>query len=322
LGADAANQFSVIGPSTFLSRDANPFTLQGSVEDGASAVAFNFDTTVLDSTSFTAGALHSRWVDLNDVVIMSLTPGSLLKLNGTTLDASAASRFDMGFSGQIALRLNSNGLAEFFLSGAALLAMGQISQSVDNNTEIKSVLGGTKAFGFVTNSSGATSAGKGFRFIGVNNASLWDDDDAAFLSIEPAITGFGTGVQRWKINGAGDVFMIGNAATDNAVVDSPDLILRANYDADAGAPVTPTVFDAVIKHDMLTAGASPTSKLSFLVNGAERLALSSAAPATYTRNATVVEDRTLLASASATIINNNNVLAALIFDLKARALIS
>lgn len=38
--------------------------------------------------------------------------------------------------------------------------------------------------------------------------------------------------------------------------------------------------------------------------------------AAYTRNATVVEDRTLLASASATTTNNNNVLAALIADLQ------
>ncbi len=39
--------------------------------------------------------------------------------------------------------------------------------------------------------------------------------------------------------------------------------------------------------------------------------------AAYTRNAAVVEDRTLLASASATNVNNNNVLAALIADLQA-----
>jgi len=41
------------------------------------------------------------------------------------------------------------------------------------------------------------------------------------------------------------------------------------------------------------------------------------ASAAYTRNATVVEDRTLLASASATATNNNNVLAALLADLQA-----
>ena len=43
--------------------------------------------------------------------------------------------------------------------------------------------------------------------------------------------------------------------------------------------------------------------------------------ASYTRNATVVEDRTLLASASATTINNNNVLAALIADLQSLGVI-
>ena len=43
--------------------------------------------------------------------------------------------------------------------------------------------------------------------------------------------------------------------------------------------------------------------------------------AAYTRNATIVEDRTLLASASATTLNNNNVLAALIADLQALGLI-
>ncbi len=43
--------------------------------------------------------------------------------------------------------------------------------------------------------------------------------------------------------------------------------------------------------------------------------------AAYTRNATIVEDRTLLASASATALNNNNVLAALIADLQAYGLL-
>ncbi len=41
----------------------------------------------------------------------------------------------------------------------------------------------------------------------------------------------------------------------------------------------------------------------------------------YTRNAVVVEDRTLLASASATILNNNNVLAAMIADFQAVGLL-
>jgi hypothetical protein len=42
---------------------------------------------------------------------------------------------------------------------------------------------------------------------------------------------------------------------------------------------------------------------------------------TYIRNAVIVNDRTLLASASATVTNNNNVLAALIFDLQGAGII-
>lgn len=42
----------------------------------------------------------------------------------------------------------------------------------------------------------------------------------------------------------------------------------------------------------------------------------------FTRNATIVEDRTLLASASATTLNNNNVLAALIADLQQKGIIA
>ncbi len=42
--------------------------------------------------------------------------------------------------------------------------------------------------------------------------------------------------------------------------------------------------------------------------------------AAYTRNATIVEDRTLLQSSAATILNNNNVLAAIVADLQATGL--
>ncbi len=44
--------------------------------------------------------------------------------------------------------------------------------------------------------------------------------------------------------------------------------------------------------------------------------------AAYTRNAAIVEDRTLLASASATTLNNNNVLAAIVADLQATGLLA
>jgi hypothetical protein len=60
--------------------------------------------------------------------------------------------------------------------------------------------------------------------------------------------------------------------------------------------------DGALNHDGSTVGFYGTTP--------------AAQSAAYTRSATVVEDRTLLASASATTLNNNNVLAALIADLQ------
>lgn len=298
-----------------------------STADGALAEAHVFDTA---NTFSTGGASILRVknagagrFDVTFNSILTLSPAGMSSTR-VVLDASLATigRFDLGFNGSKKLRLNSNGVMEVFnaAGSVALITIGTAA-AAGNNVALKSPVGGVKAFGFETNTAGTTSAGVGYRFGSVPNTSLWDDVDAAFISVEPAITGIGSGRQVWKINGFGDTFWIADDAANNAVVDSPDLILRANHDADAGGGVTPTAFDALIRHNMLTAGASPTSQLDFLVNGAVRLSLPSVAPPTYTLNATVVLDRTLLASASATTINNNNVLAALITDLKARNLI-
>lgn len=67
-----------------------------------------------------------------------------------------------------------------------------------------------------------------------------------------------------------DLILIAPNAGNGGLVSSPDLILRANYDADATAGITPTGFDAVIRHVMLVGGASPNSKLSFFLAGAEQ----------------------------------------------------
>ena len=83
----------------------------------------------------------------------------------------------------------------------------------------------------------------------------------------------------------------------------------------------------------ITGDFDPTTDLTYLLGDSTRSWLSlyvegvydeagakvldtSAAGVAYTLNATAVPDRTLLASASATILNNNNVIAALITDLK------
>lgn len=67
-------------------------------------------------------------------------------------------------------------------------------------------------------------------------------------------------------------------------------------------------------------GATPSAVPITIGNSSAKIGVFSTTPvvqaAAYTRNATVVEDRTLLASASATTLNNNNVIAALIADLQ------
>lgn len=75
------------------------------------------------------------------------------------------------------------------------------------------------------------------------------------------------------------------------------------------------VVNNVVQIDSTSVTAGEIAR--FTVDGLESVTKSAA----YIRNATIVKDRTLLASASATIINNNNVLAALIADLKAAGIL-
>ena len=67
----------------------------------------------------------------------------------------------------------------------------------------------------------------------------------------------------------GQVTLVAADAGDGGLVDSPTRNLRANFDADPTGGVTPTARDFEFKHVMLTGGASPTSKLSFLFAGFE-----------------------------------------------------
>jgi len=76
-----------------------------------------------------------------------------------------------------------------------------------------------------------------------------------------------------------------------------------------GSTVTPSNLTEVI-------GISTSGQLGFFAT------TPISQPSAYTRNATIVEDKTLLASASATTINNNNVLAALINDLQLLGLVA
>lgn len=76
-------------------------------------------------------------------------------------------------------------------------------------------------------------------------------------------------------SGQSDIILDAADSGDNAFTDSPKLILRGTYDSDPSASVTSTNWDADIVHNMLTAGASPTSQIDFGINSDVKLSLTS-----------------------------------------------
>jgi len=75
-------------------------------------------------------------------------------------------------------------------------------------------------------------------------------------------------------------------------------------------------FENIVNQSVTTPVGEPLTASLLVATDANQNVVSLAKSSAYTRTATVVEDRTLLASASATTLNNNNVLAALIADLQ------
>jgi hypothetical protein len=74
-------------------------------------------------------------------------------------------------------------------------------------------------------------------------------------------------ISLWGTLGTGRTLaLIGTDATNGAVNDSPSLVMRAFYDADPTAGVTSTAWNYTILHDMLTAGATPSSSVLHSIN--------------------------------------------------------
>lgn len=57
--------------------------------------------------------------------------------------------------------------------------------------------------------------------------------------------------------------------TDEALVGSPNVTLRAKYDAQVGTPVVATNRDAILYHNITAGGASPTSRVGVTIGGVE-----------------------------------------------------
>ncbi len=108
----------------------------------------------------------------------------------------------------------------------------------------------------------------------------------------------GTGVKQ-----GGNVLMVAGAA-NNGTDTGGDATVRAGNATTGGR---------VLLQDGGSGTVVEVDDTGLGLFGATPVAQSAA----YTRNATIVEDRTLLQSSAATAINNNNVLAALIADLQA-----
>ncbi len=121
--------------------------------------------------------------------------------------------------------------------------------------------------------------------IGMNNLKTYGDWVSLIRVDENDYVGIGGGCAAGTyINSSGDhqyypastgtgktILYRGTTATNGQANDSPTLRLEAQYDADATAGVTATVRNALLLHDMVTAGASPKSHLDFAIGavGAE-----------------------------------------------------
>ncbi len=128
---------------------------------------------------------------------------------------------------------------------------------------------------------------------------------------------FGTVLGMWAVNDA----LTGMTQHFIAAANTDQEMIEVN-NGSTGAVEGVIGWDDSASEFTFTRGVQVTETFNhdgstFGIYGVTPAAQSSA----YTRNATIVEDRTLLASASATIINNNNVLAALIADLQSRGFI-
>jgi len=181
-------------------------------------------------------------------------------------------------------------------------ATGLKIQSINGNTTFHNIWvsfdsGGESSWKLVDDHTGAL------------RTIFWEDDfGAVFLEFEvdgvddELRMGGHAGSEKVFMSFGDEVFSIRNGTTlyfEEVASANPELTAEGQVWVRSDTPNT-LMFTDDAGTDHIAAG-SPTG--------------------TYVRNATVVEDRTLLASASATTINNNNVLAALIADLTTRGII-
>lgn len=233
-------------------------------------------------------------------------------------------------------------------SGAVTIASGTAgaTSGISGNVTIDTGTAGGTVGDIIFNLGGVTSfeidatgGTAGFRAVNANGAALLNE---ASNATNPTLipnratldAGIGaTGGTVSIISGGATVLNVGTASGTNVVHSvASGLILGGTSGSyglhNVGSSATvPTLLPNFL-NETAGIGAGAAGEVSIIANSVERITVDSTGigffavtpvgqSAAYTRNAVIVEDRTLLASASATILNNNNVLAALIADLQA-----
>lgn len=334
LGGGGANAFNINNPSTITSRNANPFTMESVVADSASAVGFSFRPTLLDKDTFTLGALHTEWVDAAGDTIMSLEPdGDLIVrelrstggngvqgavVNATTVLLVGNFTAMQRITSTLTLLNNVSDSAtavnfthkstildkDSFTAGALHSEWTDAGNDIIMSLTPRGDLSLREGLTLGDNGSGFTQLD--IQSVGANSAEILFNTNQFKISQSSGISGLQItrgdgGVKRSAF--------FGRTTGDVTFGDGTEGILTwngATGDVVLGTDGTIRI-DGDINHDGSNVGFYGTAP--------------AAQSAAYTRNAVVVEDRTLLASASATTINNNNVLAALIADLQSRGFI-
>jgi hypothetical protein len=263
------------------------------------------DTTSLTGTTLTAGITTQTATEsistisqlqINEPFITDNLTGSILTaqtllINGTPTE------------GNLNLALRSTG------EGGMLIRGQQFQLGVSsmlNNTQVR-IAGATFTSG------GFTDEASKFRVEGVMTGAPGDTDFLAAISVH--MTTIVTQTATETIDDITTLKLDEPIITDNLTGD----ITNASTLLITGAPTEGVSNFAILVDSGATLLGGP------LEHTGTTLGFFSTTPATqpaaYTRNATIVESRTLLASASATALNNNNVLAALIADLQSLGLI-
>ncbi len=332
--------------------NGSPFEFTSDESDSASAVAFDFNILTGGGLS-TAGAklisirnnsVEKLSVDKDGNIILSgVFPNSFIQGSLGKLTMDSAFGMTLDFNGNGTILLNGNGIRlstsvgstqkivmESGMNDSAsavayeldttntLSTVGAKLLSIRNNTAEKFFVGkdGNVAVisGGVAILSMAIESGNGSFVAGSSGSNtvklISNDTNPQLIALGDRMlvhraerSDVATGVAHKfdtggvvKTTAGFRVFEIYNGRFDTAA----HLIISVDKDGDI-------MIAGDLNHDGSNVGFYGTTP--------------AAQSAAYTRNATVVEDRTLLASASATTLNNNNILAALIVDLQAVGII-